>query len=73
MSENWQQSDITIVIIDKLQSRLAKYLSYYGLLHYRFIIQYAGERICKINEHLAKLQTKWLIASYAPFDAELAR
>jgi len=44
MSENWQQCDINIVIIDKLQSRLAKYLSYYGLLHYSFIIQYAGER-----------------------------
>jgi len=27
----------------------------------------AGERIFKIGEHLAKLQAKWLIVSYAPF------
>jgi len=37
------------------------------LLYYTFIIQYAGERILKICEHLAKLWTKWLIASCAPF------
>jgi len=47
------------------------------------VIQFAGERIFKIGEHLAKLQAKWLIASYAPRtpfaldfvlkDAELAR
>jgi len=27
------------------------------------IIQFAGERIVKIGEHLAKLQAKWLIVS----------
>jgi len=32
-----------------------------------YIIQFAGERIFKIGEHLAKLQAKWLIVSYAPF------
>ena len=35
--------------------------------HYKFITQFAGERILKIGEHLAKLQAKWLIMSYAPF------
>ena len=28
---------------------------------------FADERIFKIDEHLAKLQAKWLIVSYAPF------
>ena len=28
------------------------------LLHYKFIIQFAGKRIFKIGEHLAKLQAK---------------
>jgi len=32
-----------------------------------FIILFAGERIFKIGEHLAKLRTKLLIASCAPF------
>ena len=44
-----------------------KHLSYDGLLHYKFIIYCAGKRIFKIGEHLAKLQAKWLIVSYAPF------
>jgi len=50
------------------------------LLHYKYVIQFAGESILKICEHLAKVQAKWLIVSYAPFaftfvlkDAELAR
>ena len=29
--------------------------------------QFAGERILKIGEHLAKLRTKWLIVSCVPF------
>jgi len=37
------------------------------LLYYKFIIQFVGERNLKIGEHLAKLQTKWLIVSFAPF------
>ena len=43
-------------------------------------ISFAGERIFKIGEHLAKLQAKWLIVLCAPFalqsvlkDAEIAR
>jgi len=46
---------------------MAKHLSYNGLLYYKYIIQFAGERIYKIGEHLAKLQAKWLIVSHAPF------
>jgi len=37
------------------------------LLYYNFITQFAGERIYKIGENLAKLRTKWLIVSCAPF------
>jgi len=71
MSENCQQSEICIVINDKSQDSTAKYLSYDGLLHYKFVSHCAGERILKISEHLAKLQAKWLIMSYAPFALRL--
>ena len=36
MPENWQQSEICIVINDKSQDSTAKHLSYDGLLHYKF-------------------------------------
>jgi len=65
MSENWQQSEICIVINDKSQDSTAKHLSYDGLLDYKFVSHCAGKRIFKNREHLAKLQAKWLIASYA--------
>ena len=65
MSENWQQSEICIVINDKSQDSTAKHLSYDGLLHYKFVSHCAGKRILKIREHLAKLQAKWLIVSFA--------
>jgi len=71
MSENWQQSQICIVINDKSQDSTAKHLSYDGLLHYTFVNHCAGERILKIREHLAKLQAEWLIVSYAPFALRL--
>ena len=58
MSENWQQSEICIVINDKSQDSTAKHLSYDGLLHYKFVSHCAGKRIFKIREHLAKLQAK---------------
>ena len=67
MPENWQQSETCIVINDKSQDSTAKHLSYDGSLHYKFVNHFAGERIFKIHEHLAKLQAKWLIVSYAPF------
>jgi len=56
MSENWWQPEICIVINDKSQDSTAKRLSCDGLLHCKFITQFAGERIFKIGEHLAKLQ-----------------
>jgi len=49
MSENWRQSEICIVINDKSEGSTAKHLSCDGLLHYRFIIQFAGERIFKMG------------------------
>jgi len=58
MSEKWWQSEICIVINDKSQGSVAKHLSWDGLLRYRFIIQFAGETIFKIGEHLSKLQAK---------------
>ena len=71
MSENWQQSEICIVINDKSQESTAKHLSYDGLLHYKFVSHCASKNIFKIREHLAKLQAKWLIVSYAPFASRL--
>ena len=54
------------MINDKTQDSTAKHLSCDELLHYKFIVQFAGKRIFKIGENLAKLQAKWLIVSYAP-------
>ena len=54
-SEKWCQSEICIVINDKSQGSIAKHLRSDGLLYYTFITQFAGERIFKIGEHLAKL------------------
>ena len=56
MSEKWHQSEICIVINDKSQGSIAKHLRNDELVYYTFITQYAGERIFKIGEHLAKLQ-----------------
>ena len=64
MSENWQQSEICIVINDKSQDSTAKHLSYDGLLYYKFVNHCSREGIFKIREHLAKLQAKCLIVSY---------
>jgi len=46
------------VINDKSQGSTAKHLCCDGLLHYKFIIQFAGEGNFKIGEYLAKLQAK---------------
>jgi len=43
MSEKWWQSEICIVINDKSQGSVAKHLSWDCLLHYKFVIQFAGE------------------------------
>jgi len=63
----WWQCEICIVINDKSQDSTAKHLNCDVLLHCKFITQFAGERIFKISEHLAKLRAKWLIVSYDPF------
>jgi len=55
MSQNWRQSEICIVINDKSQGSIAKYLSCDRLLYCKFAIQFAGKRIFKTSEHLAKL------------------
>ena len=70
MSENWRQSKICIVVNDKSEGTTAKHLSCDGLLHHKFIIQFAGESIFKIGEHSAKLQgcvISYKVVSYAPF------
>jgi len=58
MSENRRQSEICIVINDKSHGSTARHLSCDGLHYHKFITQFAGERICKIGEHLAKLQAE---------------
>jgi len=71
--QKWHQSEICIVINDKLQGRIAKHLRYDELLYFTFIVQSAGERIFKIGQHLANLQAKWLIVSCAPFALHFCR
>ena len=51
----------------KSQGSITKHLSCDMLLYYKFIIQFAGKRILKIGEQLAKLQTKWLTVSCTTF------
>jgi len=51
-----------IAMDDKSQGSIAKDLSIY-----KFISQFASERIFHIGEHLAKLQAKWLFMSLFPF------
>ena len=50
-----------IVINDKSQGSIAKHLSCDGLLRYKYMVQSAGERIFKIDKHLAKLQVKFAL------------
>ena len=56
-----------IEINDKSQGSITKHLSCDVLLYYKFITQFASERIFKIGEHLAKLWTEWLIVLCAAF------
>ena len=65
--KKWHQSEICIVINDKSQGSIAKYLRCDELLYYTFIIHTTGERTFKIGEHLAKLRAKSLTVSYTPF------
>jgi len=80
MPEKWRQSEICVVINDKSESSIAKHLKNDELVYYTFIIQSPGKRICKIGEHLAKLQAKWRLLhaphSHCTFvlkDADLAK
>ena len=60
------QSEIIMYVFnDKSQGSTAKHLSYDGLLHYKYIISFAGKRIVKIGE-FSKVAGKCLIVSYAP-------
>jgi len=61
------QSEICVVINDKSHNNTVNHFSCDELVHYKFIVQFAADRIFKIGEHLAKLQAKWLIVSYALF------
>ena len=67
MNAKRHHSEICIAINDELQGSIAKNLRCDELLYYTFIIHSAGERICKIGEHLAKLRAKSLTASCTPF------
>jgi len=66
-AEKWQHSEIRIAINDESQGSrpIAKNLKCDELLYYTFIIYSAGERICKIGEHLAKLRAKSLTVIYS--------
>ena len=66
-AEKWHHSETRIAINDESQGSIAKNLRCDELLYCTFIIQSAGERICKISEHLAKLRSKSLTVSYTPF------
>jgi len=63
----WHHTEIRIAIDNESQGSIATNLRCDELLYYTFIIHCAGERIFNIDEHLAKLQAKWLTASYTPF------
>jgi len=63
----WHHCDIRIAINDESQGSIATNLRFDELLYYTFIIHSAGERICKIGEHLAKLRAKLMTVSYTPF------
>jgi len=47
MSEIWRQSEICIVINNKSQDSVAKHLRWDGLVHYKFIVQFAGKKFLK--------------------------
>jgi len=72
MPQNWRQSEVCIVIDDKSQSGVAEHSSWGGLLHFKFTVQFAGERIFEIAEQLAKFQAKSSY-TFVPKDAEIVR
>ena len=58
MSEKWRQSEICIGINDKSQGSVANHLSCDDFLHYKFITQFAVERIFKIGERFGEVTGK---------------
>ena len=56
----------SIVLNDKSQDSIAKHLSCDELLHYKFIIQFAGKKFLQ-SVNIGEVTSKWLIMSYAPF------
>jgi len=79
-AEKRHHSALRIAINDESQGSLAKNLRFDELLYYTFITHFAGEKIFKIGEHLAKLWAKSLTVSYTHSpctfvlkDADLAR
>jgi len=54
----WHHSEIRNAINDESQGSIAMNSRCDELLYYTFINYSAGERIFKIDEHLAKLQAK---------------
>jgi len=61
----FNHSEIRIAIND--EGSIAKNFRCDESLYYTFITHFAGERIFKIGEHLAKLRAKSLTVSYTPF------
>ena len=66
-AEKWHHCEIRIAINDESQGNIAKNSRRDKLLYYTFITHFAGDRIFKIGEHLAKLRAKSLTVSYTPF------
>jgi len=61
------------VINDKLQGSIAELLSCDELLHSKFVIHFAGERIFKIGEHLANGWLCHMPYTFVVRDAKLTR
>jgi len=62
-AEKLHHSKIRIAINDESQGSIAKNLRCDKKLYCTFISHSAGERICKIGEHLAKLRAKSMTVS----------
>jgi len=72
-AEKWHHSEIPISINDESQCSIAKNLRCSELLYYTFIIHSGGERIFKIDEHLAKLRAKSLTVSVLQTETAIKR
>ena len=62
-----------IVINDKSQGSIAKHLSWDGLLHYKFITQFAGERIFLNRRTFDEFTGKMVDYTFVLKDANLTR